>query len=90
MDKPPDPDPRESWRAEQVAAVMRMIERYLQSHPHASDSLAGIHHWWLSELDEATTEDVVQEALDQLESFGRIERRQPAPGVAVYGRARGA
>lgn len=90
MGKPPDRDLHQSWRAEQVAAVMRMIERYLESHPHASDSLAGIHHWWLSELDEAITQDVVQEALDQLESFGRIERRQPAPGVAVYGRTRGA
>jgi len=90
MEKQPDPDPHEPWRAAQVAAVMRTIERYLELHPHASDSLTGVHHWWLSGLDETVTDDVVRVALEQLESAGRIERRQPAPGVAVYGRARGA
>jgi hypothetical protein len=89
MDKLPDPDPHDSWRAVQVAAVMRTIERYLELHPHASDSLTGVHHWWLSGLDEAVTDDVVRDALERLENAGRVSRRQLAPGVAVYARARG-
>jgi len=86
LNKPPDPDRHESWRAAQVAAVMHMIERYLELHPHASDSLTGVHHWWLSGLSEAVTDDVVQDALERLENAGRIEQRQPVPGVAVYRR----
>ncbi len=89
MDKPPDLDPHDSWRAAQISAVMRAVELYLEAHPHASDSLTGVRHWWLSGVGEPVTDDVVQCALEKLEQSGKIERRQPAHGVAVYGLTRG-
>ena len=85
MDKPPDLDPHESGRAAQISAVMLAIEQYLEAHPHASDSPTGVRQWWLSGVGEPVTEEVVQRALEQLERSGKIERRQPAHGVAVYG-----
>ena len=63
---------------------MRDIERYLEAHPHSSDTLLGVCDWWLIA---PLPPVIVLAALDRLVRDGRIAART-IPGGVVYERAR--
>lgn len=60
-----------------------VLARYLQAHPHASDTPDGISAWWLGDRSEPAR---VQEALDFLVAVGLMERLSGADGRARYRR----
>ena len=69
---------------DKVRAIAAQIERYLDEHPDAADSAAGIHRWWLplSFADVPLSE--VEAALDAQVQAGRMERARTADGAFVY------
>lgn len=67
-----------------VAAAADEIRRYLASHPHASDSLAGIQGWWLTDDARRTSPETVQRALDELVAEGVVASRTLGDGTVVY------
>jgi hypothetical protein len=68
---------------ERVDSVAKEIERYLESHPQASDSLEGIATWWISKQRIHNELEVVRAALEQLTHAGivstehAIDEREP-------------
>ncbi len=58
------------------------IERYLQDHPQAADSVAGIAQWWLPNLTYSV--DEVQIALDHLVRKEVLISTQSANGNVLY------
>lgn len=63
--------------------VAEQITAYLEKHPGAADTVAGICDWWLP----GVPVPLVQEALDDLVSQG-LMKRQDVPGSRpVYSRA---
>jgi len=72
-------------RDERDAAIERIasaIERYVALHPNASDTIDGIHRWWL--MNEPLAEDttLVEPALTRLIERGVLMRRT-LPGDTV-------
>jgi hypothetical protein len=59
------------WQ-EKVDGVAQEIERYLESHPHAADSLEGISIWWMSRQRIRGELEVVRAALQQLVNAGVV------------------
>lgn len=57
---------------ERVDSVAKEIERYLESHPQASDSLEGIATWWISKQRIRNELEVVRAALEQLTQAGVV------------------
>ncbi len=57
---------------DRVKKVAQEIERYLEEHPNASDSLEGIATWWVSRQRIRNELDVVQAALEQLFHSGIV------------------
>lgn len=76
----PEPSAAASARAQAA------IERYLEQHPGAADSAAGIAQWWLPAQGEEMPLAVVEGALLQLAMQGRVHR-QELPGEQVLWRA---
>ena len=60
------------------------IERYLQSHPNAADTVEGIVKWWLQRQRYIETIDCVHTALDVLVKKGSVVKRTNADGKNVY------
>ncbi len=60
---------------ERVESVAQEIERYLESHPHAADSLEGISTWWVTRQHIRHELEVVRAALEQLTSSGVVLSR---------------
>ena len=54
-------------------SIADAIERYVQRHPAAADSDAGIAEWWLVDDGWRVSLDDVREALKLLESRGVME-----------------
>jgi hypothetical protein len=73
------------WRAQQIAAAMDGIRRYLEAHPNASDSLPGVR-LWLRDLPDEPSEEAVAIALERLTAQGEVKARAVAGGAVVYGR----
>ena len=69
---------------EQVQALARGIERYLEQHPNAADSLEGIQRWWLARQRYAENALKVERALERLIAKGIVVRRILPDGKAVY------
>ncbi len=61
------------WK-ERVDSVSRELERYLESQPHAADSLEGISTWWISKQCIHYELKVVRAALENLVSAGIVSR----------------
>ena len=59
------------WK-ERVDSVAQEIERYLETHPHAADSLEGISTWWVSKQQIRQELEVVRAALEQLTHSGIV------------------
>ena len=74
-----------------IERVSAEIQRYLQSHPHAADTLEGITRWWLTRqrYEEAAT--VVKKALDILIARGLVSQSTNMDDQCIYrkGKIRG-
>ncbi len=55
-----------------VDSVAQEIERYLEAHPEAADSLLGIATWWVSRQRMRTEIAVVRAALERLADAGVV------------------
>lgn len=62
------------WK-ERVDSVAEEIERYLESHPYAADSLEGISTWWVSKQQIRHELEVVRAAMEQLTHSGIVMSR---------------
>ena len=69
---------------EQVLTLARGIERYLEKHPNAADSLEGIQRWWLIRNRYAEDTLKVERALERLIAKGIVVRRILPDGKAIY------
>jgi hypothetical protein len=69
---------------EEVQALARGIERYLEKHPNAADSLEGIQRWWLIRHHYAEDTLQVERALERLIAEGIVVKRILPDGRAVY------
>lgn len=61
---------------ERVGSVAREIERYLELHPQAADSLEGIATWWISKQRIRSELEVVRAALEQLARSGIVSSKK--------------
>lgn len=68
--------------------VANEIEKYLDYHPNAADTLEGIIKWWISRIRLEETIEVVSEALSILESKGIVTKRDSADGRKIYCRSK--
>ena len=66
--------PMPDWKA-RVDCVAQEIERYLETHPNAADSLEGISTWWVSKQQIRQELEVVRAALEQLTHSGIVLSR---------------
>lgn len=73
---------RAEW---QIATAMHGILRYLDLHPNASDSPRGVQYW-LRDLEELPTEEIVGIALQRLLQRGEVDAHQVVGGAVIYGR----
>ena len=69
---------------DEVAAA---IVRYLEAHPHAADTAAGIRDSWLGNSRPSAAD--VSSALERLIRLGSIERIQRATGAIFRARRAG-
>lgn len=69
---------------EQVEAAMEDIRRYIEDHPHAIDTINGVHNFWLSGHGAAVSLEALQSALDRLTASGLLEARRVPGGDVIY------
>lgn len=69
-----------------VKSVADTIHRYLSSYPEASETVEGIARWWLARQRYNDSIELVQTALDFLESEGKVKRIQVSKGTVLYRR----
>lgn len=60
------------------------ILRYLQTHPHAADSVEGIALWWVGRGGSAPSAETVLGALEALVAERRISRLSLPDGSTLY------
>ena len=68
--------------------IATRIERYLDAHPHAADSVEGIAHWWLTRQRYEEAVQLVEQALEILVRAGTVAPRRLHDGQMVYERAK--
>lgn len=66
--------------------AVRALIRYLEQHPHASDTVEGIHRWWLQPGTSISALDVA-EALAWLHKQAAIDMVAAADGRVRYRRS---
>ncbi len=66
-------------REQEIAEIAREIERYLDAHPNAADSVEGILRWWLTRQRYEQSAEHVARALEHLVSAG-VVRLYRTPG----------
>lgn len=71
---------------ETVANIAAEIDRYLEAHPQAADSVEGIRQWWLTALGPQRSA-LVEAALGHLLVRGIVVREVMPDGTVLYGRA---
>jgi phosphatidylserine/phosphatidylglycerophosphate/cardiolipin synthase-like enzyme len=70
-----------------VEASAEAIRRYLQAHPHASDTVDGVLRWWLAPQEFTLPTERVREALERLVAEGIAVRRTLPDGTVIYAAA---
>ena len=60
---------------------------YLDRHPQAADTLAGIASWWLPQQRYVTAQHRIEAVLVQLVTQGALQMRRLPNGDALYARA---
>lgn len=73
-----------SSRNGNVDASAEAIRRYLQAHPHASDTVDGVLKWWLAPQQFTLTAEQVREALERLVAERIMIRRTLPDGTVIY------
>jgi hypothetical protein len=69
----------------EITAIARAVVAHVKANPLASDTQAGIAHWWL-EPGTAVSEEALAEALRLLTRAGVLEELQAADGRTRYRR----
>lgn len=64
--------------------VARAIRRYISSRPNATETVEGVARWWLVRQRYEDSVETVQEALNYLESSGKVTKLQIPGGKVVY------
>jgi len=67
----------------ELSDIARQLLAYWQEHPEASDTLEGIHQWWLSGVNNVTLQES-QEALLELVSHLLVVSETAATGEVYY------
>jgi hypothetical protein len=70
---------------EHLVEVVDAILRYLDSHPHAVDTVDGIAKWWIH-TEKCPDARIVEAALARLEAQGLVNRRTNADRHILYSR----
>ena len=70
-------------RDEAVSRAVEEIEKYLDAHPGAADTLHGIGHSWLPE-DGRFAAEVLHQAVERLVAKGRVDAHVVPGGTRVY------
>ena len=65
--------------------IQAILLGYLEDHPNALDTAAGIQQWWLLRRVNQYSVDRVQRALDQLVETGFIKAVVLGDGQSAYG-----
>jgi hypothetical protein len=68
-----------------VRAVAWAVLQYLQRHPQAADTAAGIQRWWLAPTMGEVSIDDVEQALEHLVARGQVTRRDSSWSAPTYG-----
>jgi Fe2+ or Zn2+ uptake regulation protein len=71
----------------EIFRLARKIERYLQAHPRAADSLEGVVQWWLPATKTEWEAAQVQRALEHLVNKGVVRKTVLLDGRILYGGA---
>lgn len=74
--------------AASVDVIARAIERYIDAHPDAADTVDGVLQFWLPAAFASVARETVERALDALAARGEIVRRAHADGTVIYARQR--
>ena len=69
----------------EIDAIAGDVEAYVDSHPAAADTVAGIQRWWLRRPI-APPVDLVEAAVNSLVRRGVLSRRVLPDGNIVYAR----
>ena len=77
-----------SPRSERIELAMRELAQYVDEHPHATDTFAGVRDFWVPALSDAVGADVVQAALDALVTADVLQTRELPGGDVIYARGR--
>ena len=67
--------------------IARDVQAYLESHPHAADTLEGVVKWWLMRQRYDQAEELVSKALALLEEEGRVVKASTADGRTIFSSA---
>ena len=69
---------------EESKVLAEQIERYLDSHPDAADSLEGIVKWWIPHQQYIESVDKVYKALNYLVENGMLSQKTLSDGSKIY------
>lgn len=67
-----------------IIAIAQEIDRYLEKHPNAADSLTGVVRWWLARQRYDDALEDVQAALAYLEANQAVVRQTNPDGTVIY------
>lgn len=70
-----------------IISIANEIKRYMVKTPNAAETVDGIARWWLSRQRFEDSVELVQAALDYLESSGEVEKLMSTAGYVTYRRA---
>lgn len=63
------------------------VQRYLDEHPDAADSLIGIRQWWLPEALRGSSPAQIRCALAALIAAGEVDRQSLPDGTELFFRS---
>ena len=64
--------------------IIQALQTYLDRHPACADTLTGIRHWWLRNLQPPPTEAELEDAVARLLASGRLQRRRYGGSRELY------
>jgi hypothetical protein len=64
--------------------LVRVILKYLESHPHAADSAEGVARWWLDDRSAEVTLPEVESALRELVVRQALREEKLVDGTTLY------
>lgn len=64
--------------------LSREILRYLQEHPNAKDTAAGISKWWLSSKYKSVAQGEIEKVLEKLVMMGFLGKKEMGKGAPLF------